>query len=137
MVDAGEETFDFLGFTYRRVWNRRKDKRATLYYPAKKAQKRLREQVRQVLSPMAPVRMAERVERVNEILRGWVNYFRVSNAHLVFRKARWYVELKLRRLLQRQAHRRGRGWKRYSSSFLHHRLGLYQDYRVLWERVLT
>lgn len=133
VVDAEKETFDFLGFTFRRVWNRDKTKRVTLYYPSKKSQKRLRERVKQVFSPMAPVAIGERIGRVNQILRGWVNYFRVGNSSSVFHDIRAHVEMKVRRMLQKQAHRHGRGWKRYDFSYLYRKLGLYADYRVRWQ----
>lgn len=133
VVDAEEETFDFLGFTYRRVWNRDKTKRVTLFNPSKKSQKRLREKVKKVLSTKVPVSTAEQIRRTNEILRGWVNYFRVGNSRKVFHDIRWYVEVKLRRVLQSKAHRHGRGWKRYDHVFLYQKLGLYDDYRIRWK----
>jgi group II intron reverse transcriptase/maturase len=133
VVDAEKEPFDFLGFTFRRVWNRERTKRATLYYPSKKAQKRLRARVKKVFDLKAPVSTSERIRRANQLLRGWVNYFRVGNAAAVFHDIRWYVETKLRRVLQSQAHRYGRGWKRYDYAYLYERLGLYADYRVRWQ----
>lgn len=133
VVDAEKETFDFLGFTYRRVWNREHTKRTALFYPSKKSQKRLRERVRKVLNPMAPVRTDEQVRRTNAMLRGWVNYFRVGNSSEVFQNVRRYVEEKLRRVLQRKAHRHGLGWKRYDFAYLYQTLGLHADYRVRWQ----
>jgi group II intron reverse transcriptase/maturase len=132
VVDAERESFDFLGFTYRRVWNRDRTKRVTLYEPSKKSQKRLREKVRNVLNAMHPVSIREQVRRVNWQLRGWVNYFWVGNSWAVFRKVRWYVERKVRRILQRRRHRRGFGWKRYTSDFVYGALGLFDNYRVRW-----
>jgi group II intron reverse transcriptase/maturase len=133
VVNAEKETFDFLGFTFRRVWNRERTKRAALYYPSKRSQKRLRERIRKVMHSTNPVSVAEQIERVNRILRGWVNYFRVSNASKVFHDVRWHVEMKLRRVLQRQQHRCGRGWKRYDYAYLYEKLGLWSDYRVRWQ----
>ena len=133
VVNAEKETFDFLGFTFRRVWNRERTKRVTLYYPSKRSQKRLRERIRGVMHPTNPVTVAEQIDRANRILRGWVNYFRVSNASEVFHDVRWYVETKLRRVLQRQQHRHGRGWKRYDFAYLYAKLGLWSDYRVRWQ----
>jgi group II intron reverse transcriptase/maturase len=133
VVDAEKETFDFLGFTFKRVWNRDRTKRATLYYPSKKSQKRLREKMKKVFNPKAPVAVSERVRRANHILRGWVNYFRVGNSCAVFHDMRNHVEMKLRRVLQAQAHRSGRGWKRYQYAYLYRTLGLYGDYRVRWQ----
>jgi group II intron reverse transcriptase/maturase len=132
VVDAEKETFDFLGFTYRRVWNRSGTKRVALFYPSKRSQKRLREKVKKVLNASVPVTTAEQIERTNEIVRGWVNYFRVGNSTAVFNDIRWYVETKLRRVLQRRAHRHGLGWKRYDHAHLYKKLGLYADYRTRW-----
>lgn len=132
VVDAEEEPFDFLGFTFRRVWNRERRKRITLFQPSKKSQKRLREKVKKVLNTLAPVTTAEQVRRTNAILRGWVNYFRVGNSSKTFHNIRWYVEMKLRRVLQYKAHRYGCGWKRYNYDYLYRKLGLYADYRVRW-----
>jgi RNA-directed DNA polymerase len=132
VVDAEQETFDFLGFTYRRVWNRDRSKRVTLFSPSKKSQKRLRGKVKRILNPQHPVSTREQIRRVNRQLRGWVNYFRVGNAGHVFHDIRWHVEKKLRRLLQRRAHRHGFGWKRYAPAFLYQTLGLFDDYRMRW-----
>jgi len=133
VVDAEEATFDFLGFTYKRTFNREGTKRLTLYYPSTKAQKRLRERMRKVFDPHAPVSVAERIRRANPYLRGWVNYFRVGNSARVFHDVAWHVETKLRRVLEYQAGRYGRGWKRYNLDFLYGTLGLYHDYRTHWQ----
>jgi group II intron reverse transcriptase/maturase len=133
VVDAEKETFDFLGFTYRRVWNRERTKRVTLYHPSKKSQKRIREKVKRVLNPNVPVSTSELIVQVNVLIRGWVNYFRVGNSSKVFYSTRWYVEMKLRRVLQRRAGRYGLGWNRYDYNYLYRKLGLYNDYRVRWQ----
>jgi RNA-directed DNA polymerase len=133
IVDAERETFDFLGFTFRRVWNRERTNRAALYAPSKKAQQRLRDRVKKTLNAKAPVPISEQVERTNRVLRGWVNYFRVGNSSAVFHDVRWHVECRLRKVLQRKARRHGHGWKRYDRTFLYARLGLLSDYRVRWQ----
>jgi len=79
---------------------------------------------------MAPVKIVEQVRRANVLVRGWVNYFRVGNSSRVFQNIRRYVELRVRRVLQRKAKRHGYGWKRYDFQFLYVRLGLYADYGV-------
>jgi RNA-directed DNA polymerase len=133
VVDAEKETFDFLGFTYRRVWNREGTKRVTLFSPSKKVQKRLREKVRNVLDANVPITVSAQIARTNEILRGWVTYFRVGNSTKVFHDIHWYVETRLRRVLQKRSHRYGRGWKRYDYTFLYQKLGLFDDYRIHWK----
>jgi RNA-directed DNA polymerase len=132
VVDAENETFDFLGFTYRRVTNSRTGKRVTLFYPSKKAQKRLRETVKNILNPSHPITLDEYIHRTNRMVRGWVNYFRVGNASQVFHDVRQHVEVKVRRVLQHKAGRYGGGWHRYDYAYLYQRLGLYSDYHVRW-----
>lgn len=132
VVDAEKEVFDFLGFTFRRVWNRGHTKRVTIFHPSAKAQQRLRSKVKRVVNTKVPVTVAEQVRRVNRILRGWVNYFRIANSSRVFHDIRYHVEERVRRVLQRRAGRYGCGWKRYDHAFLYQRLGLYGDYRVRW-----
>jgi len=132
IVDAEKEPFDFLGFTFRRVWDAKRGKRAVLHYPSKKSQKRLRKRIKAVLNPMAPVSTEVQIQRTNVILRGWTNYFRVSNANAVFQNMRWYVECRVRRVLQRQAGHYGLGWKRYHPKYLYDQLGLFNDYHVRW-----
>jgi RNA-directed DNA polymerase len=132
VVDAERETFDFLGFTYRRVTNPRTGKRATVFYPSKKAQKRLREKVKNILNPRHPITLDEYIRRTNQVVRGWVNYFRIGNASRAFHDIRQYVEVKVRRVLQRKAGRYGCGWRRYDYAYLYQRLGLYGDYHVRW-----
>ena len=132
VVDAEKETFDFLGFTYRRVTNPRTGKRATLFYPSKKAQKRLREKVKNIMNPSYPITYDEYIQRTNRTVRGWVNYFRIGNSSRVFHDIRQHVEVKLRRVLQRKAGRYGCGWRRYDYAYLYECLGLYSDYQVRW-----
>jgi group II intron reverse transcriptase/maturase len=133
VVDAEQETFDFLGFTFRRVWDRERTKRVTLYSPSRRSQQRLRDRVKKTLNAQAPVSTEEQIERTNRLLRGWVNYFRVGNSSRVFHGIRWHVETRLRRMLQRRGGRGGQGWKRYDYAYLYDTLGLYSDYRVRWQ----
>jgi group II intron reverse transcriptase/maturase len=132
VLNAEEETFDFLGFTFRRVWNRPHTKRVTIFYPSSKSQQRLRTRVKQMVSAQVPVTLVEQVRCASRVLRGWVNYFRIGNSSRVFHDIRRYVELRVRRVLQDRSHRYGLGWKRIDYEMLYHRLGLYGDYRVRW-----
>ena len=134
VVDAEKEPFDFLGFTFRRTWNRGHTKRVTIFHPSAKSQQRLRSKVKKVVTAKVPVSVSDQVHRVNQILRGWVNYFRIANSSQVFHAIRYYVEIRVRRVLQRFAGRSGFGWKRYDHRFLYQCLNLYDDYRIRWVR---
>ena len=85
---------------------------------------KLREVFRhQVSQPVGKV-----VERINPILRGWVNYFRIGQSARCFSKIRDWVEMKIRRHMMRARLRKGQGWKRWSSEWIYRGLGLYNEY---------
>jgi RNA-directed DNA polymerase len=70
------------------------------------------------------------IDEINPKLRGWVNYFRIGNASRCFAFVRLWVERRTRRHLMGARNRRGFGWKRWSTAWLHATLGLFADYRV-------
>jgi RNA-directed DNA polymerase len=131
MVDLKKgESFTFLGFEYRRILSFNQKWRP---YYAPKLKKRtalyakLREVFRQHVS--WPVEIV--IERINPILRGWVNYFRVGHSSSCFSKVKQWVEKKVRQHLMRARGRKGLGWTRWSSEWLYDRLGLFNDYRLI------
>ena len=131
MVDLKKgESFTFLGFEYRRILSLRRKWRP---YYAPKLRKRtalyakLREIFRQHVS--WPVEIV--IAKINPVLRGWVNYFRVGHSSICFGVVKRWVEEKVRRHLMRARGRRGFGWTRWSSEWLYDRLGLFNDYRLI------
>ena len=72
------------------------------------------------------------IERINPILRGWVNYFAVGHSSRCFSYIKLWVEKKVRRHLMRARGRKGFGWKRWSTQWLYDTLGLFNDYRVVY-----
>ena len=50
------------------------------------------------------------VEKVNPILAGWVNYYRVGHSSRAFSNVRDYVEKLTRRLLEKRTRKKGRGF---------------------------
>jgi RNA-directed DNA polymerase len=79
---------------------------------------RLREIFRQHVSwPVETV-----IAKINPVLRGWVNYFRVGHSSICFGVVKRWVEKKVRRHLMRARGRKGFGWTRWSSEWLYDRL---------------
>jgi RNA-directed DNA polymerase len=88
--------------------------------------------VRDVLRKERASPVKDAVVRVNEIVRGWVNYFRVGNASQAFAKVRYHVELKVRRFVSKKQKRSGFGWKRWSHDVVYGTWGLHSDYGLAY-----
>jgi RNA-directed DNA polymerase len=127
------ESFGFLGFEFRRVRSR-----AGKWMPLKVPQLKKRTALLRELKTWfrryrsQPVRAL--IEKINPILRGWVNYFSFGHAGRCFSFIRNWVEQKIRRHLARARLRQGFGWKRWSRRWLYDSLGLFDDYRVTYFR---
>jgi group II intron reverse transcriptase/maturase len=126
------ESFGFLGFDFRRVQNRRKSGYFILMTPKKKARKAIKAKIRHIITLGGASSIEEIVDRINPVLAGWVNYFRVGNSNRAFSEVRDYLEMKIRTLLSRRKRRQKRsiGWRRWSTEYLYGVLGLYWGWKV-------
>ena len=123
------ETFGFLGFDFRRIRSWRGVWRPQVT-PKLTQRTALLQKLREVFQRHQSQPMGRVIAEINPILRGWVNYFRIGNAGRCLAYVRLWVEKRVRRHLMRARGRRGFGWKRWSTAWLHERLGLFGDYRV-------
>src|SRR5881296_3077814 len=123
------ETFGFLGFDFRRVRSLRGVWRAQVT-PKVSQRTALLTRLREVFRRYQSQPVGRMIVEINPILRGWANYFRIGNARRCFAFVRQWVEQRVRRHLMRARGRNGFGWKRWSTAWLHERLGLFGDYRV-------
>ena len=128
---AKGDSFGFLGFEFRRVRSLRGVWRPQ-YSPQMKTRSALLRKLKKVFRRYRSQPVGRVVEIINPILRGWVNYFAIGHSSRCFGRVRSWVEKKIRRHMMRAKKRQGFGWKRWSRSWLHERLGLYGDYRVRW-----
>jgi len=130
MVDLKkEESFSFLGFEFRRIRSRKGVWRPN-YAPKQKKRKALFAKLREIFRSKVSQPVAEVIEAINPILRGWVNYFRVGHSSCCFSMIKDWVEKKIRRHMMRARNRRGYGWKRWSKAWLYGKLGVFNDYQV-------
>ena len=128
---AKGDSFGFLGFEFRRVRSLRGVWRPQ-YSPQMKTRSALLRKLKKIFRRYRSQPVGRVVENINPILRGWVNYFAIGHSSRCFGRVRSWVEKKIRRHMMRAKKRQGFGWKRWSRSWLHERLGLYGDYRVRW-----
>jgi RNA-directed DNA polymerase len=130
MVDLKTgESFTFLGFEYRRILSLRRKWRPH-YAPKLKKRTALFEKLREIFRQHVSWPVEKVIERINPLLRGWVNYFRVGHSSRCFGVVKRWVEKKVRQHLMRARGRKGFGWERWSSEWLYDRLGLFNDYRL-------
>src|SRR5579863_577701 len=130
MVDLKKgESFTFLGFEYRRILSLRRKWRP-YYAPKLKKRTALFEKLREIFRQHVSWPVEIVIAKINPILRGWVNYFRVGHSSSCFYMVKRWVEKKVRQHLMRARGRKGFGWKRWSSEWLYDQLGLFNDYQL-------
>lgn len=130
VVQAEEGSFDFLGFNFRKVWNRSRTKRFTLTIPAPKAQARLRAKIRTIVHRQRPVSTSAMIQELNPVLRGWVSYFGIGHSTRSFNRVRRYTVRKVRRYIRYRQHRKGVGRWTLTHPVLVERYGLFGEYTV-------
>lgn len=133
LVNAEEASFDFLGFSFRSVWNQRKRRRFALKTPSLKAQAKLRAKVQNIIRPRRPVAVGTMIQELNPVIWGWVNYFRIGNSSEAFQEVREYVLRKVLRYVRSQKHQRGFGWSKYPDQVVYGQWGLFRDYRIQYK----
>ncbi len=126
------ESFGFLGFDLRRVNKRDNKGPLVLMTPKKKARKAIKAKIRDKIKAGGSIPAKDIIERINDSVGGWVNYFRVGNSSRAFSEVRDYLEMKVRTLLTRRKRRKKRsvGWQRWSNEYLYDVLELYWDWKI-------
>lgn len=124
-----DETFDFLGFTYRKV-SIKTPREMVIMTPKKKKVQNLVAKVRNYIEAHRGIKVKDMVKGLNEILRGWINYYRIGHSSRTFSKVRNWVEKKVRRFVRKSQGRKGFGWKEWSKEVIYEKWGLYDDYGI-------
>jgi len=127
------ESFGFLGFEFRRIRSRR-GRWMPLRTPRGKKRTALLRKLKLIFRSYRSQPVRDLIEHINPILRGWVNYFAVGHSSRCFSYIRNWVEKRIRSHLARARQRQGFGWKRWSSEGLYGTLGLFNEYRVAYQR---
>jgi hypothetical protein len=126
------EAFGFLGFDIRRVPEKNGSGHFILMTPKKKARNAVKAKIRDIIRNSGAMPAKAVMSKINDVLTGWVNYFRIGNSSRAFSEVRDYVEMKVRTLLTRRKRRQKRsiGWRRWSNEYLCDVLGLYWDWKI-------
>jgi len=126
VCDGRRESFDFLGYTFGPM-RYRKDGHGYLgAAPAKKAVKRVKGRIRQILRPGNQGTWDEVKGELNRAVRGWANYFAYGTRLMAYRAVDHYVYDGVRQFLRRRHKVQTRGTKRFSPDVVFGELGVFQ-----------
>ena len=128
-----DTSFAFLGFDIRWQPNPTIHKGYPHTCPRRKAVINVLRNVRDTLRHSQHLPVRDAVARVNQVVRGWVNYFRRGNSSRTFDVVRTAVEKKVRRYAVKKRKRKGFGWTRWSSAVVYGTWGLFDDYQVRYQ----
>lgn len=122
--NTDSESFDFLGYTFGRTFN----KRYLTWYlgakPSKKSVKRLRESIRSALHHGIVSPMENVVKKLNALLRGWRAYFNYGTTWDAYYHTDRYVTDRVRAFLCRRHKVPSQGRERFTAEDIWQRLGV-------------
>ena len=125
------DSFDFLGYTFGRMYSPRTGGSHLGACPSrKKVQQVCHEVNNRVRKLPLFIRPEAVVCQVNQILRGWTNYFSYGTVSPAYRAVQQHVTHRVRQGLQRKFKIRGRGYYHYPDAYLEHDLGLLNPTRL-------
>ena len=129
IVDAFEETFDFLGFS---IWMGKGRKTGNYYphvQPSKKAEQKVKDRITILTKRERSIIPLEWVvNEVNAMVRGWVGYFHYRNCSQTLGRIRNHLEQRLIIHLRKRHKVRDRktGYVRFPNRSLYAKYGLYK-----------
>lgn len=111
--------FDFVRFNFAKRRSPNTGKNVIYVFPSKESERNIRHRIKYFTKRRAPISPVKFVAQINESVRGWVNYYRHTNASDAFRRLQRFINIRFRRYLTIRSKGRGFGWKRFPNKKLY------------------
>jgi len=96
IVNVNRESFGFLGFNFKRGGGK------VFVTPRKEAVKKFKETVRAVTCRRWSVKPKVMMGKLNSVIRGWGNYFKIGNVKKLFTKLDKWIRTRVRTFIERK-----------------------------------
>jgi group II intron reverse transcriptase/maturase len=127
VLDSRQEGFSFPGFDIKVRKSPRTGRSYPHLRPSRKAQRRIKAEIKNLTCRRTLALPTEVIiQRLNEVVRGWVGYFYYGNCSKDFSALRWHLEERVRTYLRRKHQRKSRGYKAYPYNYLYETPGLFK-----------
>jgi group II intron reverse transcriptase/maturase len=131
ILNATQEPFDFLGHRFTVLLSKRTGKLNTFYYPSPKAMNSIKKKVREIALTGQHWELPLLIkERINPLLRGWGNYFKMGNSRKHFMSIANYTTYTLCIMLRKKHKKRSKGWRDHPPSWFYDYHGLFKLYSL-------
>jgi len=108
VVDMGQDGFDFLGFHFHKKKSKKSNKLLPYNWPSPKAMMSVRSKIHFITERMRLSNsLSEVIKFLNQVIRGWRNYFRIGNCTLKFQQLDRYVRSRLEQWVRAKLGSRG------------------------------
>lgn len=134
LVNAKENPFDFLGFTFRYDYSIfQKGRKFWNVIPRQKSQKKIRQKISARLKKINHYPAPGVVDELNPIIRGWMNYYRiekVSYTQVAFKTLEDYLRRRMYQFYNRKSQRRSSLYGQQAFDILVKEHGLVKPYKT-------
>ncbi len=140
-INAKEEKFNFLGFTFR--YDRGQNNWRLRYWhiePSMKSQKKMRENMKEYFRKNRYKAMTEFSPGINLILRGWMNYYhipKVSYCRKTFNRVKWHLDVSLWNHYNKKSQKVSKLYRRYGFDGMVKKYGLIDPSKYIYQHKLV
>ena len=118
VIDIKQEGFEFLGYHFVKQFSKRTSKLNTYYYPSTKAMNTIKKKIREVVRKGQHILLPNLIQsKLNPVIRGWSNYFKVGNSREHFKRIDRYITMTLCIMLRKKHKKRAKGWRDHPPSW--------------------